>query len=319
MGMLNERAMRLVRDLLWEPDYFNIHAHRLSNGATVIDMGAEVAGSWAAAEYFTRITLGDLCSFSYGCWQHDAETSFAAVQLAVDRPLIACLASQIAGWQLGEGEFATIGSGPARAVAAVEGDPYMEMTPYRESADEVVLCVQDSRRPTPEMAAAVAGSCGVGPEDVYLLLAPAACLVGSVQVSARILEQVCHKMFENGFDVAKVTNCRGSAPVAPIVKDEVKSMGRINDALLYGSETEFWVDAADEEISRVIGRLTSRDSSPQYGTPFEEIFEAAGRDFFHIDHQVHSIGRIRIHSVRTGTSFAAGEYHHELIGRSFLS
>jgi len=319
MGMLNKRAMRLVRELMEAPDYFNVQVIGLSNGATIIDMGSGVQGSWRAAEYFTRITLGDLCSFGYGTWPHDKTTTFASVQLAVERPLIACLASQIAGWQLGEGEFATIGSGPARAVAAVEGDPYMEMTPYRESADEVVLCVQDSRPPTPEMAAAVAGSCGVGPEDVYLLLAPAACLVGSVQVSARILEQVCHKMFENGFDVAKVTNCRGSAPVAPIVKDEVKAMGRINDALLYGSETEFWVDAADGEIKEIVGKLTSLDSSPQYGTPFEEIFEAAGCDFFHIDHQVHSIGRIRMHNVRTGTSFAAGEYHHELIGRSFLS
>ncbi|MFW5712770.1 MAG: methenyltetrahydromethanopterin cyclohydrolase [Spirochaetota bacterium] len=319
MGMLNERAMRLVRDLLGEPEYFNIKAHRLTNGATVIDMGAEVAGSWAAAEYFTRITLGDLCSFSYGRWQHDAETSFAAVQLAVDRPLIACLASQIAGWQLGSGEFATIGSGPARAVAAVEGDPYMEMTPYRESAEEVVLCVQDSSMPTAEMAASVAEKCRVAPEKVYLLLAPAACLVGSVQVSARILEQVCHKMYENGFDVAKVTNCRGAAPVAPIVKDEVKSMGRINDALLYAGETEFWVDAEDEEIRRVIGRLSSKDSSPQYGVLFEDIFEAAGRDFYYIDHQVHSIGQIRIHSVRSGAAFSAGEYHRELIGRSFLS
>ncbi|MFO7729855.1 MAG: methenyltetrahydromethanopterin cyclohydrolase [Spirochaetia bacterium] len=319
MGMLNERAMRLVRELLREPDYFNVRAHRLSNGATVIDMGVEVKGSWAAAEYFTRITLGDLCSFSYGVWQHDATTSFAAVQLAVDRPLIACLAAQIAGWQLGSGEFATIGSGPARAVAAVDGDPYMQMTPYRESAAEVVLCAQDSRMPSPEMAASVAEQCRVAPENVYLLLAPAACLVGSVQVSARILEQVCHKMYENGFDVAKVTNCRGSAPVAPIVKDEVKSMGRINDALLYAGETEFWVDADDAEISRVIGCLTSKDSSPQYGVLFEEIFEAAGRDFYYIDHQVHSIGQIRIHSVRTGSAFAAGEYHRELIRRSFLS
>jgi len=182
MGMLNERAMRLVRELLREPDYFNVKVHTLVNGTTVIDMGAEAAGSWAAAEYFTRITLGDLCSFSYGRWQHDAETSFAAVQLAVDRPLIACLASQIAGWQLGSGEFATIGSGPARAVAAVESDPYMEMTPYRESAEEVVLCVQDARMPTAEMAAAVAEQCRVAPEKVYLLLAPAACQIGRAHV-----------------------------------------------------------------------------------------------------------------------------------------
>jgi methenyltetrahydromethanopterin cyclohydrolase len=197
----------------------------------------------------------------------------------------------------------------------VEGDPYLEMTPYREEAEEVVLCIQDTRLPDARMAKEIAEASGVSPDNVYLLAAPAACLVGSVQVSARIIEQVCHKMYENGFDVAKVVNSRGSAPVLPIVRDEVKSMGRINDAILYAGETEFWADAEDEEIARIVPKLTSKDSSPEYGKPFEEIFEEAGRDFYHIDHQVHSIGRIRIHSVRSGKSCTAGEYRHDIIER----
>jgi methenyltetrahydromethanopterin cyclohydrolase len=305
--------------MIAEPEYFDVRVSRLRNGATVIDAGAQAPGSWKAAEYFTRVTLGDLCSFSYGTWRHSENSSFASVQLGVDRPLIACLASQIAGWQLGEGEFATIGSGPARAVAALASDPYMAMTPYREEAGDVVLCVQDRRIPGEETAASVADACGLHPERVFLLVAPGACLTGSVQVAARILEQVCHKMWENGFDVGRVRSCRGSAPVAPLVDDEVKAMGRINDALLYAGEAEFWVDAADEEMAEIAPALTSKGSSPEYGRPFGEIFEAAGRDFYRIDHQVHSIGRIRLHSVRTGGSRTSGEYHHELIERSFLS
>lgn len=315
MGMLNRRAMRLMREMMEDPEYFDVRVHELGGGATLVDAGVECPGSWKAAEYFTRVTLGDLCSFSYGTWRHSEDASFASVELGVDRPLIACLASQIAGWQLGEGEFAAIGSGPARAVAAVEGDPYLEMTPYREKAEEVVLCIQDGRLPGEETAELVAKECGIPTRNVYLLVAPAACLVGSVQVSARIIEQVCHKMYENGFDVAKVRNSRGSAPVLPVVRDEVVSMGRINDAILYAGETEFWVDAEDEEIARIVPALSSQDSSPEYGKPFEEIFEEAGRDFYHIDHQVHSIGRVRIHNVRSGRSFASGEYLYQIIER----
>ena len=36
-----------------------------------------------------------------------------------------------------------IGSGPVRAQAANDSDIYLDMTPYRDRNDEVVLCIQD--------------------------------------------------------------------------------------------------------------------------------------------------------------------------------
>ena len=113
-------------------------------------------------------------------------------------------------------------------------------------------------------------------------------MVASIQVSGRMLEQTCHKMFEK--DLTR-TDCDdpGNRPIAPIVKDEMKSMGRINDALIYGSSVEIWVDASDEAIEKVDSGAGGQDFAPRYGQLFEDVFEKAGRDFFYVDHDVHSL------------------------------
>jgi methenyltetrahydromethanopterin cyclohydrolase len=317
---INKRAVRLAKEAIQEADTLNIAVHTLPSGATLLDFGVEVSGSWEAALIFSRLTLGDMGTLQLGRWELDDDYAFACVDLHISQPLIACLGSQIAGWQLGDGEFATIGSGPARSVAALEKDRYMQMTPYRDvGATEVLLCLQDTRLPHDSIALEVAAACNVLPNQVYLAIAPSACITGSVQVAARMLEQCCHKMYGHAFDVAQVLHCRGRAPVAPVVLDEVKAMGRINDAILYAGEAEFWVDCSDEAIENVIERLVSKTSSPLYGVPFGTIFEQAGRNFYEIDHEVHSIAVIQIHNVRSGNSFRAGEIHREVIRESFLS
>ena len=318
MISINKKAMLVVREILKNAEDLGCQVHKMDCGATVIDMGINCRGSWEAGLLFTRVTLGDLAKVQLGEFYLNKDYSFSAVELFVEQPLIACLASQIAGWKLGEGEFATIGSGPARAIAAVETDQYLEMTPYRDQNDEVVLCIQDTKLPSERIGLWVAEACKVKPENVYLLVAPSACLVGSIQVAARMLEQVCHKMYEKGFDVSQVVACRGKAPIAPVVKDEVKAMGRINDAILYGGETEFWVDSTDEKIAKVIHQLVSKTSSPNYSELFADIFERAGRDFYYIDHDVHSIAKIQIHKINSGRSFVAGEINYEVLAKSFL-
>ncbi len=316
---INQMAMKIVKEeIIPYQAKLGVEVHKMNCGATLIDMGLNVKGSWEAGLLFTRVTTGDMATVQLGRWRLDEEISFAGLEIYTESPLIACLGSQIAGWQLGSGEFATIGSGPARAQAIVESDMYFEMTPYRDRNAEVVLCIQDIKLPSDEIALEVARECGVDPENVYLLLAPSACLVGSIQVSARILEQVCHKMHEKGFPVEKVVNCWGSAPIAPVVYDEVKAMGRINDAILYAGEVEFWVDADDVDIAKVVHQLVSNTSSPYYPEPFEVVFEAAGKDFYYIDHDFHSIAKIQIHNVRTGKCFVAGELNKDVIRQTFL-
>lgn len=320
MGLsINKEAMKIVKEMIEESDKLGVKVIKMDCGATLIDCGLKVKGSFEAGVAFTKVTLGNLGTVNLGNMNLDDDTSFSAVELFVTEPLISCLGSQIAGWQVSSGNFATIGSGPARAQAGKDTDIYLDMTPYRDRNDEVVLCIQDIKYPEDDIALKVAEDCKVKVEDVYLLLAPSACIVGSIQVAARMLEQVCHKMHEKGFDVNKVVSCRGIAPIAPVVNNEVKAMGRINDAILYGGSTEFWVEADDVECQKVVHQLVSNTSSPYYPTLFEKVFADNDCDFYKIDHDFHSIAKIQLHSTITGKCFFAGEINKEVIKKSFLS
>jgi len=316
---INQLAVQVVKEIIAHEEELGVKVIKMKCGTTLIDLGLHAKGSNEAGILFTRVTLGDMATVNLGTWKLNDNFSFGSVELFVTEPLIACLASQIAGWQLGTGEFATIGSGPARAQAAIPTDTYLNMTPYRDRNNEVVLCIQDVRYPDDSIALEVAEACKVPPENVHLLIAPSASIVGGIQVSARMVEEVCHKMHEKGFPVSNVINARGRAPIAPLVLDEVKAIGRINDAILYGGEAEFWVDATDEEIGAVIEKLVSKTSSPYYPELFAVVFEKAGRDFYKIDHDFHSIAKLQIHNVRTGRSFVAGEVNYDVIQKSFLS
>lgn len=318
MVSLNKRAMVVVREIIDDAEALGCKVFKMECGVTVVDMGLECKGSWKAGMLFTRACLGDMAQVQLGTFRLNDDYSFSAVEVYTEQPVVACMASQIAGWKLGEGEYATIGSGPARALAVVESDWYFSMTPYRDKHDEAVLCIQDVKYPDERIGLQVAEACGVKPEDTYLLIAPSTCIVTSMQVSARIIEQVCHKMYEKGFDASQIVMARGRAPIAPVVTDELKTMGRINDALIYGSETEFWVDSTDAAIAKVIHQLAGKTSSPNYNELFEEVFDKAGRDFFYVDHDVHSIGKIQIHNINTGKAFTAGEVNYSLLERSFL-
>ena len=319
MISLNKRAMKVVRKIIDEAEDLGCKVFKLDCGTTVVDMGLECKGSWEAALLFTRADIGDLGIVQYGTYPLDSHYTFTSIEMFIDEPLIACMGSQIAGWKLGEGNYATIGSGPARATAHHPTDWYFSMTDYRDNWHEAVLCLQDIKYPSNEMALDVAKHCNVKPEDLYLLISPSTCMVASVQVSARMLEQNCHKMLEKNFNAGQVVHARGRAPIAPFCKDELKTMGRINDALIYGCEVELWVDATDEAIQDVIWKLVGVTSSPNYGEDFEKIFVDADKDFFKIDHDVHSLAKVQIHNINSGKAFRAGEINYDVLKRSFLN
>lgn len=319
MLSLTKNVMGVIHEILADPEAIGCQADKLPCGATVVDMGLHCKGSWKAALLFTRATLGDLAIVQLGNFKLNEDYSFASVEVFLEQPMIACMASQIAGWSLGEGEYATIASGPARSQAVVDSDHYIHMTPYRDQSDQAVVCLQDVHYPTNALALEVAQACHVKPENVYILISDSTCIACSMQVSARIIEQSCHKMMRNGFSAEQIVLCRGRAPIAPIVKDELKTMGRINDALIYGSEAEFWVDAKDEDIEAVIHKMVGITSSPRYNERFEDVFDQAGRNFFQVEVDVHSIAKCQFHNVNTGRSFHAGEINYALLERSFLA
>lgn len=319
MISLNKRAMKVVRQIMEDSEALGCCVKKMDCGATLIDMGVEVRGSWEAALLFVRADLGDLCRAQMGNFRLDENYDLSTIELYVDQPQLACLASQIAGWKIGEGEFGTVGSGPARSLAVLESDWYFgSMTNYRDDYHEAVVCLQDIRFPNDETILQCARDCHVKPENFYILITKTASMVGSVQVSARMLEQVCHKLYEKGFDGKQIVHMKGIAPIAPFVTDELKSMGRVNDALVYGSKLDLWVNSTDEKIAKVIHQLPGCTSSPRYGDRFEDVFVDCGKNFFNVDHDIHSIGKVQIHNINTGRAYSAGEFNIAALKNSIL-
>ena len=318
MISVNREAMKVVRAILAAPEALGVAVARLPNGATVIDMGQQVKGGWEAARYYTLVTLGGLGEVTYEGFAL-GDRLLPAVRIAVDRPLEACVASQIAGWRLDPlgTPHAAIAAGPARTLNRAHPDKYVEMIGYYDDADEAVVAIQTAEPIGERIANTVAEACQVKPENTYILVAPSSSLVCAVQVSARIIEQTLHRLPEEGFDVKAVRYAQGYCVVPPLTTDETAAMGRINDALLYGGESTLYVEASDEAVAEVVGRITS-SVSRVYGKPFLEIYEDAGRDFYQIPLDLHSPAAVTINNLSTGHTFSAGAINYEVLNKSFF-
>jgi len=196
-----------------------------------------------------------------------------------------------------------MGSGPARAL--YRGDPIFADIDYHDPATVAVLMLESNCLPSPEVATWVGGKCGVAPDRLFLLVAPTASIVGSVQVAARVVETGLHKMHEVGFDMATVRSGFGSCPLAPVAADDLTAIGRTNDAVLYGGRAWYTVHTEDALIESVIERLPSA-ASRDYGVPFRELFRRRGGDFYKIDPLLFSPAEITITNAVSGRTFHAG-------------
>ena len=242
-----------------------------------------------------------------------------AIRVMVEKPLEACVASQIAGWQLeppGTPD-AQIAAGPVRALNRLNADHYLQWIDYRDQHDEGVVAIQTAAPVRAETAETIARACNLRPENLYILVAPNSSLVCAIQVSARIVEQTLHRVAEEGFDINAVKYAQGWCVIPPVIKDEIVAMGRINDALLYGGAATLYVEASDEAVEKMVRRVTS-SASRAYGRPFLEIFEDAGRDFYQIPLDLHSPALVHVNNLTTGRTFSAGEINYRVLRRSFF-
>jgi methenyltetrahydromethanopterin cyclohydrolase len=231
-----------------------------------------------------------------------------------DRPALACLASQYAGWRLDRDGYFAMASGPGRALIRAE-ELYDDLE-VDERARAAVLCLE-TRDPPPEpVAGYVAERAGVTPGDLTLLFAPTASVAGGVQIAARVIETALHKLHELEFDVGRVVSGFGSCPLPPVAKTDPEAIGRTNDAVLYGGQVELTVDAPDEELEAIVPRLPA-SASKDHGEPFGSVLERAGWDFYEIDPLLFSPAEVRLTNVSSGRSFHAGAVDTDVLERSF--
>ncbi|MFN2168420.1 MAG: methenyltetrahydromethanopterin cyclohydrolase, partial [Anaerolineae bacterium] len=272
-------------------------------------------GSLEAGLMFARVCLGGLGTVAF-CQLSFGDVWLPGVTVSVSHPVLACMASQYAGWAVKDEGFFAMGSGPARALYAAE--PFFEDVAYRDRADVAVLALEGRELPPVAVADKVARKCGVAPDRVYLVIAPTASLAGSVQVAARVVETGLHKMHEVGYDIDTVIAGFGTCPLASIAKKDLHAIGRTNDAVLYGGRAWYTVRAEDARIEEVIERLPS-SASADHGTLFYDLVKRYDGDFYKIDSLLFSPAEVCINNITSGRTFQAGAIEPELIRSSLLT
>ena len=308
---LNDRALELADRLAADAEAARVEVTTLPNGARVIDCRE---GGFAAGRAFAEICMGGLGEVTYapvvveGRW-------LPGLTVTTDRPAVACLAAQYAGWRVDREGYFAMGSGPARALIRAE-ELYDDLG-WDESAGAAVLCLETREPPPAEVAGFVAERAGVPPSALTLLMAPTASVAGGVQIAARVVETALHKLHEVGFDVRRVVAGFGSCPLPPVAGDDMAAIGRTNDAVLYGGQVHLTVEADDDDALRELVERLPASASSDYGEPFGKVLKAADFDFYAIDPLLFSPAQIRLTSAGSGRSFEAGRVNLEVLERSF--
>lgn len=306
---VNELAAPLVADLIARADELRVEVERLANGVTLVDGGIDVPGSVAAG-----LLIGEICMGGLGrvrLTKGGGEGWPTWLEIASGQPVLACLASQYAGWSLaaskeetGGKKFFSLGSGPARALAGRE--KLFEELGYRDQSSTGVLVLEVDRRPPPVVIDKILRDCALQPEALTIILTPTTSLAGTTQVVARALEVALHKAHELGFELADIVDGSARAPLPAPSPDGGVAMGRTNDAILYGGQVHLAVrgdDAAARDLAR---RLPSRNSR-DYGRSFADIFRDYDYDFYRIDPALFAPAEVWVSSLESGQTWHAGQ------------
>lgn len=288
------------------------------DGVRIVDAGSAAAGSIAAG-----VAIAEICMGGLGEVRLRAASEWPTwIEVASAQPVLACLASQYAGWSLaaskdeaGGRKFFSLGSGPARALACKE--PLFEELGYRDDSRTGILVLETDREPPPVIVDKVLRDCRLEPPGLTLILTPTTSLAGTTQVVGRVLEVALHKAHVLGFPLDAIVEGQGAAPLPLPHPDGTEAMGRTNDAILYGGRVHLIVDSDDDAARRLANELPSCNSR-DYGRPFAEVFRRYEFDFYKIDPQLFAPAEVWVGNRRSGRTWHAGRLDLELLRAAWL-
>jgi len=237
-----------------------------------------------------------------------------SISVSSRQPVLACLASQYAGWALSHEKFFALGSGPARALAQRE-DLFQELQ-YHDASTSTSLVLETGKIPPSEVIEKVLRDTNVAPENLTIILTPTTSIAGVVQIVGRVLEVALHKAHALHFPLDRIVSGSGVAIIPPVSTDFMSAMGRTNDAILFGGHVHLQVTGSDEAAEDLAKNLPSC-ASKDYGKPFAEIFKSYNMDFYLIDPLLFSPAKVTIINLDTGHVFEGGQLNAELIALSF--
>ena len=195
---VNKLTQPLVKHLIDNADKLRLGIEVLENGCTIIDAGIKVPGGLEAGRIIAEICMGGMGTVTLN---HSAYTNNwpLSVNVHSGNPVLACLASQYAGWSLSHEKYYALGSGPARAMATKLKDGQQEPVEalykeldYTDVADTTALVIENDAIPPLIIIEKVAAACNVDPSKLTIIVTPTSSLAGGVQVVARVLEVAMH-------------------------------------------------------------------------------------------------------------------------------
>ena len=307
---LNDRAHELFQKAVDDQDVLRL-AHVRLDRTEILDFGVNVAGGLTAG-----LHLAEICMAGLGTVRLQAAgpmIDLPQVFVCTDHPIQACLLSQYAGWKIATDDFFAMGSGPMRATSIRE--PLFDEFSVCENRTYCVGVLEAGGLPTESAIDQMLDQVG-DVEHLSIAVAPTASQAGNVQVVARSVETAMHKLHELSFPVATVISGTGVAPLPPVAKSDLAGIGRTNDAILYGSVVNLWVDCDDKQIQDV-GANTPSCSSTSHGRLFLELFKEANHDFYALDKALFSPAVVVFHNLRSGNTFRYGKRMPDLLRKSF--
>ena len=323
---MNELAKQIVDNIIQNKEIYNAEIFNLDNGSTLLDM---TKASWIGGKLVGEICMGGLGTVEFSSYNLDGHY-IPSVNVYTSEPIISCMASQLAGWNVKlkkevekEGQmkkkviFQSLGSGPARAKSKVE--KIFEELDYTDDSNCAVIVFETPKLPNEEVMDIVANKCRVDPNNTYAVCAPTACLAGSIQVAARIVETGIHKLHEIKFPIDVINDGYGTTTIAPIAKDDLGAMGRTNDSISAAGLTYYTINVEkdkEEELFELLKKAPA-STSHSYGKPFLETFKAANYNFYDIDPGLFAPAKYTITNIKTGKSLTVGKVNHELLKQSY--
>lgn len=312
---VNRLARPLVERLLADASALSVEVARDASGACIVDAGIVARGSVAAGLLIGEICMGGLGRVGLRSGASEGWPTWLEVRSS--QPVLACLASQYAGWSLaaskeetGGKKFFSLGSGPARALAAKEA-LFAELG-YRDRADAGVLVLEVDRAPPKVVIDKLLRDCGLQPDALTLILTPTTSLAGTTQVVARVLEVALHKAHELGYALGDIVEGVATAPLPSPSPDGVIAMGRTNDAILYGGRVHLTVRGDDAAARRLAQQLPSSNSR-DYGRSFADIFKEVEYDFYKIDGALFAPAEVWVSNLDSGNTWHAGALNVALL------
>jgi methenyltetrahydromethanopterin cyclohydrolase len=311
---VNSLAWKLLEKMVEKQDYYGIKVEKTGSGTTIVDAGIKAKGGFQAGKIITEICMGG-CGKAEITYRKYGKLELPSIFVYTDHPVIATLGSQYAGWQIKDGDYSAIGSGPARALALKPKEIYDKIG-YSDVSDKAVVVLETDKHPRTKLLEHFKKACNVSSENLAVILAPTASIAGAIQVSGRTVETGIHKLDKLGLNPKTILHAWGCAPIPPIHPKFIHTMARTNDAILYGGVAYYVVECDDEEeLKQIVSKAPSK-TSKAYGKPFIEIFKEADYDFYKIDPNLFAPAVLIVNNMETGSTFKAGQVSAKMLGKS---